>query len=127
MKCVILMVIILSLIPIHAGISEMIEVPREELIEYLERMEKDRETIKELIKEKLELQMTMTLYESKLNEYKAQVKRSKGLYIGGNIGYPFLNVDLILMYKFEDFGLYLLGGYNQGFNINAGAIFKLGQ
>ena len=58
-------------------------------------------------------------------QYERQLKAQKGLYIGLNGGYPLVNVDAIVMYKFTRFGIYLIGGYNQQPNIGMGFVVKI--
>ena len=47
------------------------------------------------------------------------------VFLGGNIGYPLLNIDCMLLYQFGSNGVYILGGFNRGFNINVGYLRKL--
>ena len=107
--------------------AEMIEVPREELMEYLERMEQDKIRIEslrisnlQLQQEKSELEQFVINLESRMNV----LSRNK-IFFGGNIGYPLLNIDCMLLYQFGGNGIYLLGGYNRGFNINVGYVRRL--
>ena len=57
--------------------------------------------------------------------YKNEIKKHKGLYLGTNFGYPLINVDAIVMYKFNRVGIYLIGGYNQQANIGLGIMVKV--
>lgn len=84
----------------------------ESLYEEISRLVVEVETLKV---EKAQLER---LYIKKLN-------RQKGFYIGGNFGYPFINIDAMIMYKFDRFGLYLIGGYNQQPDIGAGFLIKI--
>ncbi|KKN05480.1 hypothetical protein LCGC14_1086870 [marine sediment metagenome] len=107
--------------------AEMIEVPREELMEYLARMEKNKVTIEQLTISNLQLQQEKTeLEQSVINlESRMNVLSRNKIFVGGNFGYPLLNIDCMLLYQFGGNGLYLLGGYNRGFNINVGYVRRL--
>ena len=105
-------------------ISEMVPIPREELEEYLSRMEKDRETIRELQEKNVALQLQVQEYLLQINASRKESSDQIGIYIGADVTYP-LGGNAIIMYKFKEWGLYGIGGYNQGFNIGAGAIFKM--
>ncbi|KKM63091.1 hypothetical protein LCGC14_1515150, partial [marine sediment metagenome] len=48
-----------------------------------------------------------------------------GFYLGLNAGLPLINVDAIVMYKFNRIGIYLIGGYNQQANIGLGIMVKV--
>lgn len=123
-----LKVFFLSLIvcgmPVYA---EMIEVPREELEEYLARMEADRIAIEQLTISNLQLQQQVAdLQRLKQNlESQMNVLSQNKVFLGGNIGYPFINIDCVLLYQFGRNGIYILGGYNRGFNINVGFLRRL--
>ena len=58
-------------------------------------------------------------------QFNRQLKEQKGFYIGLNAGYPLVNVDAIVLYKFTRFGIYLIGGYNQQPNIGLGFVVKV--
>lgn len=128
MKWIILMVIFLSLIvcgmPVYA---EMIEVPREELLEYLARMEADRITIEQLTISNLTLQQQVVELQRLKRNLESQMNAlsQNKVFLGGNIGYPFINIDCMLLYQFGRNGIYILGGYNRGFNINVGFLRRL--
>ncbi len=114
------------LIPIFAY-PEMIEVPREELEEYLARMEQDKITIEALRISILQLQQEKAGLEQSLLNLEAQMNAlsQDRISLGGNFGYPLLNIDCMLLYQFNRNGIYILGGYNRGFNINVGYIRRL--
>ena len=109
------------IIPIQA---EMIEVPREELEEYLDRMEKDRATIKNLTEANVELQLRIQACQEQISSLQQSSDEQEGIYIGGNVTYP-LGANALIMYKFHQWGLYAIGGYNNGFDIGIGAVFKM--
>jgi len=113
--------LIVFALPIHA---EMIEVPKEELMEYLARMEKDRETIRDLQEANVELQLRIQACQIQINSSQRLSDEQIGIYIGGNVSYP-LGANAIIMYKFPKWGLYMIGGYNNGFDIGMGAVFKM--
>jgi len=105
-------------------LSELIEVPREELEEYLARMEKDRETIKNLMEEKVSLHLRIQECQLQISSLQQSSDEQEGIYLGGHASYP-LGANALIMYKFHRWGLYATGGYSNGFNVGLGAIFKM--
>ena len=126
MRCLKIIILVVSFFVLGGLISylEDIPVPREELEEYLARMESDRETIKKQQEQILDLQLQVQEYSLQINSLQRSSDEQEGIYIGGNIAYPW-GGDAIVMYKFHKWGLYIIGGYNNGFDIGAGAIFKM--
>lgn len=125
MKWKILLLMIGSIFLFITGLqAEEISIPREELEEYLQRMEKDRETIKKLQEENISLQQRIQECLLQINASQKESSGQIGIYIGADVTYP-LGGNAIIMYKFQEWGLYGIGGYNNGFNIGVGAIFKM--
>ena len=90
--------------------ADKIEI--EDLYTEIERLVLENETIKA---EKLQLE----------TYYKEELKKHTGFYLGLNAGYPLINVDAIVMYKFNRIGIYLIGGYNQQANVGLGIMVKV--
>ncbi len=122
MRWIIFLLLLACGMPVYA-----IEVPREELEEYLARMEKDKATIEQLTISNLQLQQQVAeLQQLKQNlESRMNVLSQNKIFFGGSIGYPIGNIDCMLLYQFGNNGIYILGGYNRGFNINVGYIRRL--
>ena len=89
----------------------------------------DKIEIEDLYSEIARLVLEIEIYKAEklqLEEYyENEIKKQKGLYGGLNFGYPLVNVDVIIMYKFTSFGIYLIGGYNQQANIGLGVMVKI--
>ncbi len=90
--------------------ADKIEI--EDLYAEIERLVLENETIKV---EKYQLE----------EYYKNEIKKHKGLYLGANFNYPLINVDAMILYKFNSIGIYLIGGYNQQANIGLGIMIKV--
>lgn len=88
------------------------KVEIEDLYEEIERLVLENETLKV---EKYQLE----------TYYKKELKKHTGFYLGMNAGLPLINVDAIVMYKFNRIGIYLIGGYNQQANIGLGIMVKV--
>jgi len=84
----------------------------EDLYKEIERLVLENETLKV---EKYQLE----------TYYKKELKKHTGFYLGLNAGLPLINVDAIVMYKFNRIGIYLIGGYNQQANIGLGIMVKV--
>ncbi len=122
MKWIIFLLLLACGMPVYA-----IEVPREELEEYLARMEKDKATIEQLTISNLQLQQQVAELQQLKQDLESQMNvlsRNK-MFLGGNIGYPLINIGCMLLYQFGSNGIYILGGYNRGFNINVGYLRRL--
>ncbi len=88
------------------------KVEIEDLYEEIERLVLENETLKV---EKYSLEAY----------YKKELKKHTGFYLGTNFGLPLINVDAIVMYKFNRIGIYLIGGYNQQANVGLGIMVKV--
>jgi len=108
-----------------AAAEEMIEVPRSELEEYLARMEKDEQIIKELRQEKYRLMTEVSSLEAENRALEIEVERLRtGLFIGGNIGFPW-GGNVMVLYKLNKYGIYSAVGYHKVFHIDVGLIRRV--
>ena len=62
----------------------------------------------------------------RLDYYRQRYNAQKGLYVGGAATYP-IGINGMALYKFERWGLYSVAGYQNGFYIGLGGVFKIGR
>ena len=62
----------------------------------------------------------------RLDYYRQKYNAQRGLYVGGNAAYP-IGASGMAMIKFDQWGLYTIGGHQNGFYIGLGGIFKIGR
>ena len=130
---VLIIILLFMAIPLTMGMANEIEERLAQCERLLwkanEQFKKDKAEIEDLYKEIERLVLENETFKVEKYQfetyYKNEIKKHKGLYLGLNAGLPLINVDAIVMYKFNRIGIYLIGGYNQQANIGLGFMIKV--
>lgn len=126
---IILASMVIPMIGIANEIEERLLVVEKLLWDAGKQIKADKVEIDDLYKEIERLVLeneTLKIEKYQLETYyKNEIKKHTGFYLGANLGYPLINVDAIVMYKFNRIGIYLIGGYNQQANIGLGIMVKV--
>lgn len=109
------------------GFSDDCEVLEDALADAIERIERDRETIRDLREARNELEERVWILENQIEELEDEIGRAKGLFVGAGLGYPVFNGVGFLEYRFNAWSPVLYGGYNNGFFVGIGLNFRVGK
>ena len=107
-----------SLLSADEPADEYVLVKKEFLVRMKTWIRDSQKYMDELLAENAALQAENSALRAQLESYK------RGLFIGGNIGFP-LGGDAMVLYQFNKSGIYTFAGYNNGWNINIGYLRKV--
>jgi len=96
-----------------------VEISEEKLAEVIEHIATLQAKVDSLTAE-------LNATDVRLDYYRQKYNAQRGLYVGGNAAYP-IGASGMAMIKFDQWGLYTIGGYQNGFYIGLGGIFKIGR
>ena len=117
----VIFVIFSIMLPIYA-----IEVDDEWYKKAIDTLANSDKYIAKLLDEIDSLTAELNATDVRLDYYRQKYNAQRGLYIGGNAAYP-VGASGMAMIKFDQWGLYTIGGYQNGFYIGLGGIFKIGR
>ena len=93
----------------------------------IDQINKDQEEINQLRYQRDKLREDIYVIRAQMNSIKTDLKKTKGLFLGAVIGYPFFTGMAMLEYRFTGWSPIIIGGYSEKIFIAAGINIKVGK